>query len=284
MQKRCRNGDFMAYRKDLGYVYPDRSDEHMIEVKHLRDTNFDEKYNYYDKSFFNKVKRFILGIALNFVGFLVCTIRHGLKIEGRKKLKEHKHLLKDGAITICNHVLMWDYLCVLKAIRPRLQYHIAWKTNFEGPNGPLIRWVGGIPVPTDNMRAMAKFQRAIHQVLEDKKWLHVFPEGSMWFYYPDIRPLKPAVFKFAVKFNRPVIPMAISFRERKGLWKLLGKKPLATLRISDPLIPDTSLPMEEAINKIHKEAYIKMQELVGVNKGDPTYNEDQNIDNYQKTM
>lgn len=47
----------MYYKKDLGYVYPDRSDEHMIKVKHLRDTHFDEKFNYLDKSFFYKVKR-----------------------------------------------------------------------------------------------------------------------------------------------------------------------------------------------------------------------------------
>ena len=40
----------MAYRKDLGYVYPERSDEHMITVKHLRDTHFDENYEYLDKS------------------------------------------------------------------------------------------------------------------------------------------------------------------------------------------------------------------------------------------
>ena len=45
----------MNYREDLGYVYPERSDEHMITVKHLRDTNFDEKFNYLDKSFFGNV-------------------------------------------------------------------------------------------------------------------------------------------------------------------------------------------------------------------------------------
>lgn len=34
----------MYYRPNLGYNYPARNDEHMIEVKHLRDTNFDENY------------------------------------------------------------------------------------------------------------------------------------------------------------------------------------------------------------------------------------------------
>ena len=274
----------MYYKEDLGYVYPERSDEHMITVKHLRDTNFDEHYQYLEKGFFHKVKRAVLWVGLNTVGFLACTIRHGLKIYGKENLRKHKKLLSNGAITICNHVFMWDYLCVLKAIRPRLQYHAGWKINFEGPNGPLIRWVGGIPIPTGNLRAMVKWQKAIEEVLNRKQWLHFFPEGSMWFYYPDIRPLKKAIFKFAVKFNKPVIPMSISFRPRKGLWKLIGKKPLADLHIGEPLIPDMSLPMEEAIDKLHKEAYHVMQVMNGINPGDPTYNTNQDIDTYVKTM
>ena len=54
---------------------------------------------------------------------------------------------------------------------------------------------------------MGKFQSAIGDVLKDGKWLHFFPEGSMWFFYPDIRPLKKAVFKYAVRYNKPVIPI-----------------------------------------------------------------------------
>ena len=274
----------MYYRHKLDIKYPERSDEHMIEVKHLRDTHFDENYEYLPKGFWHKVSRSLLWLVLNLLAFPVAAIRHGLRIRGREKLKKYKQEFKDGAITICNHVFMWDYLCVLQGIRPKLQYHMGWKTNFEGPNGPLIRWVGGIPIPTDNMRAMAKFQKAIGEVLQSKQWLHVFPEGSMWFYYPDIRPLKKAVFKYAVRYDKPVIPMAISFRERKGIEKLFGKTPLATLNIGDPIFPDKTLPTAEAIDKMHAQAYHDMQGLVGVHPGDPTYNTDQNIDNYVKTM
>lgn len=274
----------MYYRENLGYVYPERSDEHMITVKHIRDTNFDENYNYLDKRFIYKVKRVILWILLNTLAFTVCTIRHGLKIYGRKQFKKNKKLFKDGAITISNHVLMWDYLCILKAIRPHLQYFPGWDTNFEGPNGPLIRWVGGIPVPKNNIRALAKFKKAIDEVLENKKWLHFFPEGSMWFYYPDIRPLKKAIFKFSVEHNKPIIPITLSFRPRKGLWKLIGKKPCVDLHIGDPLFPDNSLPLGEAIEKLHKEAYHIMQVMNGINIGDPTYNTNQDINTYQKTM
>ena len=274
----------MYYRHNLDLVYPERSDEHMITVKHLRDTNFDEKHRYYNKTWWYRFLRWVLRICLYLVGFHVCTLRHGLKIYGRKRFKENKKYFKDGAITVCNHVFMWDYLCVLKAIRPHLQYHPGWKTNFEGPNAFFIKWVGGIPVPTGNLRAMGKFQSAIGDVLKDGKWLHFFPEGSMWFFYPDIRPLKKAVFKYAVRYNKPVIPITISFRPRKGLYKLFGKDPCADLHIGEPIFPDQSLSQKEAIDKIHAETYHIMQVMNGINPGDPTYNTDQNIDTYKKTM
>ena len=272
------------YRHELNLTYPERSDEHMITVKHLRDTNFDENYPYYDKSLWTKFKRSVLLVGLYVVGYLAATIRYGLKIHNRKNLKKHKDVLKDGAITVANHVLMWDYICILKAIRPRLQWHAAQKINFEGPNGPFIRWVGGMPIPVDNIRAMAKWQKAVNQVLEDKKWLHIFPEGSMWLYYPDIRPLKPAVFKFAVNHNKPVIPFVFTFRPRKGIWKLFGKKPFVDLWVGEPILPDTTLDKKEAIEKLHKETYHIMQVMAGINPGDPTYNTNQNIDEYVKTM
>ncbi len=274
----------MYHRHNLDYKYPDRSDEHMITVKHLRDTHFDEKYNYAQKGFLGWIKRVTFFIVVNLLGIPVCSLRHGAKVYGRKNLKKHKKALKGGAITICNHVLMWDYLCVLKAIRPHVPMFPGWKTNFEGPNGPLIDWAGGIPVPTGDIRAMSKFNKAIKERLEKGKWIHFYPEGSMWFYYPDIRPLKTAVFKYAVKYNKPILPLTISFRPRRGIEKWFSKAPMAEVNIGEPIFPDTSLVVWEAVDKLHKEAYHVMQVMNGINPGDPTYNTDQNIDTYKKTM
>lgn len=274
----------MYYRHQLDYDYPERSDEHMITVKHLRDTHFDENYNYIPSGAWYKFKRGVLWALLNTIVFPLCTIRHGVKIHGRKILRKHKKELKKGAITISNHVFMWDYICILNAIKPRLQFLPGWKTNFEGPNGPLIRWVGGIPVPTDNFRAMAKFNQAIDDVLSSGKWLHFFPEGSMWFFYPDVRPFKKAVFKYAVKHDKPIVPLGFSFRPRKGLYKLFGKTPLVDLNVGEPIYPDKTLSLAEATAKLHETAYHVVQGLCGIPPGDPTYNVNQNISEYKKTM
>lgn len=274
----------MYFRHNLTYQYPEKCDEHMIPVKHLRDVTLDENYPYLQKSVWFKCQRGLLRFCQYTVLPLVMWLRHGLHIHGKHKLKQYKALFQDGLITVSNHVFMWDYICIMVALRPRLGFFPAWKTNLEGPNGPWIRMAGGIPIPTDNLRPMVKFKQAMEEVLDRGEWMHFFPEGSMWFYYPDIRPLKKAVFKYAVTFDRPVLPITFSFRPRTGLWKLLGKSPLVDLNIGDPVFYDKTLPKLAAAKKLQQDTYHIMQGMNGIHPGDQTYNTDLNPENYQKTM
>ena len=274
----------MYYRHNLDYDYPERSDHHMITVKQVRKLNLDENYPYYQGGAWFRFKRIFLWLFLNLIVFWVCRFRYGLKIYGRRNLKENKEILRNGAITISNHVVMWDNICIMRAIRPRLNYVAVWKDNVEGPNGTVIRWAGGIPVPDSGFRSMAAFNRAVERVLEEGRWLHFFPEGSMWFYYPDVRPFKKAIFNYAAKYQKPIVPVAFSFRPRRGIMKLFSKNPCIDMTIGKPLIPDKELPLLEASKKLHKEAYHVMQVMCGINPGDKTYNENQDIDSYVKTM
>ena len=274
----------MYYRHHLDYHYPERSDEHMITVKHLRDVELDENYPYKQKSLWFRCQRLFMWLALNVFVFFLLRITHGLRIYGKENLRKNKELLKDGVITISNHVFMWDFLCVMKAMRPRLAFFPAWKTNLEGPNGPLIRMAGGIPVPTESYRSMVCFKRALEEAFAEKRWVHFFPEGSMWYYYPDIRPFKKAVFQYAVQYDQPIVPITMSFRPRKGIQTWFGKCPLVDLHIGEPLVADKTLSPAEAVKKLHADAYHIMQVMNGIRPGDPTYNTNQDIATYQKTM
>ena len=70
----------MYYRHDLPYEYPERCDEHMITVKHLRDVVLDEQYPYLQKSFWFKCQRGFLRFCQYTVLPLVMWVRHGLRI------------------------------------------------------------------------------------------------------------------------------------------------------------------------------------------------------------
>ena len=84
----------MYYRHNLDYKYPERSDEHMIEVKHVRDTNFDVNYPYLDKSFLFKVKRVIYWTLVNAIVFPLMRLTHGLRISERIILRSTRQRLR----------------------------------------------------------------------------------------------------------------------------------------------------------------------------------------------
>ena len=83
----------MYYRHNLQYQYPEKCDEHMIAVKHLRDVNLDTNYPYLQKSFWFKCQRALLRVCQYTVLPLVMWVRHGLHIHGKEKLKE-KHMMQ----------------------------------------------------------------------------------------------------------------------------------------------------------------------------------------------
>ena len=273
----------MYYKHQMDYVYPDRCDQHMIDPKHIRDVVLDENYPYLQKSFKFRCQRVLTWVLLNGVVFWLLQLTHGLRIHGKENLKKNKEALKNGAVTIANHVFKWDTLCVCKAVRPRLFYFPAWSGNLVGPDGPLIRMAGGIPIP-ESIKAMKVFKAAMEEVLESKTWVHYFPEASMWYFYPDIRPFKKSAFQYAVRYNRPVVPMTFSFRPRKGITKWFTKKPFVNLTVGEPLFPDQELSPVAAAKELQEKAYHIMQVTAGVNPGDPTYNVDQNPANYKATM
>ncbi|MBR5900571.1 MAG: 1-acyl-sn-glycerol-3-phosphate acyltransferase [Clostridia bacterium] len=275
----------MYYRHNLQYNYPEKPDQHMITVNPKRKVVLDQNYPYYNKSFVFKLGKGLFRVLLSLIIFPLMLVTHGLKIYGKKNLRRHKKILKEkGAISICNHTYMWDYLAVLKAIRPRSAFIPVWQDNIRGGFGLGMRWAGAIPIPTDSYNGMKAFKKDLEQVFNEKKWVHFFPEGSMWFFYPDVRPFKKAVFHYAVKYDRPIVPIAMTFRDRKGLLKLFGKTPMIDCHIGEPIWFDKSLPTKEAEIDLHKRAYKIMQEMCGVKEGDKTYNPDYNPKEYIKTM
>lgn len=223
------------------YDYPNKYDQHMIKVKKKVEVPvMDENYPFINRSKGFRFMQGVIYLLVRTVAYLVCKIRFGFKIHGRKILKENKELLKNGAITICNHVLMWDYILILLAIRPHQEHHAAWLTNLTGPNRHLIRLVGGVPIP-GNFKAMKKFNTSIDNSIASGEWFHVFPEGSMWYYYDKIRPFKKGAFTYAVRHNKPVIPLVINYRKRRGIVALFTKKPAIDIHICEPILPDTTL-------------------------------------------
>lgn len=165
----------MKYRPDLHFVYPEQIDGHMISPAPVYDEAIlNHEYPYYNQSFPFVVKQNLMHVFLLALVVPVACVRYGLRVKGKKVFRKYRKLLKQGAITVCNHVYEWDYLCIRAAIYPRKQNFTMWKNNLLGSLGPTFRAVGAVPIPSGNLAAIRAFERDVLKLLDEGRWLHFY--------------------------------------------------------------------------------------------------------------
>ncbi|GHT15905.1 hypothetical protein AGMMS4956_16960 [Bacteroidia bacterium] len=253
------------YVPNVGIDYPiNEPDKHILDTPTIVDLHIDERFQFVDKTLKFRIKSFGLYVFVFCVVFLLQKVRFGLKIEGRKILQKNKKHFKNGAITISNHVLRWDFLCVLQAICPQRAFVIVWQHLLRGKDRGVVRLIRGIPL-AETKETTLTFMRAMDELNRKKKWIHVFPESSNWHYFQPIRPFKTGAFSFAYRYKLPIVPMAILYRQPTGVSKLWHKKfPLLTLKIGEPLFVDFTLDRKSAIDKLLRESHLAMCHLAGI--------------------
>ena len=271
--------------KTRSFPYPEDTGAHYIKLRENTGEVFDRDYPYYDTSF---KMRFMQGLAralLYVLVFPVMRVRLGLRIKGRSNLRKHRAELKGGVISCSNHVHFWDYIAVMRAAVPYKTNLLAWADNLRGENRKLIRLVGGMPIPDHNVHGTIALNEAVARVL-DGGWLHIYGEGSMWEYYQPIRPFKPGVAHYACRLNKPVLPMAFSYREPGSIRKkLFHQIALLTLEIGEPLFADGTLAKAEREEDLTVRCHEAVCRLAGIDPAEniypPVYNNSRRIDYYE---
>ena len=240
----------------------------------------DANYPYVDDSFKNRLRIwFGYNVVLRILG-LVLRIKYGLrwKMEGdqrwsrcswtlRRRLR--KYDLSNGAITIANHCYRHDCASVLTSIHGSHRMRIPmFAPNFRTKDQFYLCVIGGIPIPAPEagMSAMKAFNAAFDEFNRRKYWFHIFPEAKRWDWYKPLRPFQKGAFTMAYKYNKPIIPFAVSYRERTGIWRLFGPKdePCTQVIMGAPIFPDTTKPRAVETERLLNETHQTICRLAGI--------------------
>ena len=271
--------------KPTKYPFPEITDRHYLVVKKDRGIKIDKDYPYLDRSLGLRIAQAFTRLGLMLIAFPVSIIYIGLRIKGRENIRKHREELKNGVISCSNHIHMWDFISVRKAVRHFNPNLLAWDRNLNGENGTLIKLVGGIPIPVNDIKASTVFLRVTENLLKDKGWLHIYAEGSMWEYYQPIRPFKPGIGYYSVKTGKPVLPLGFSYRKPSWIRENIFRQPAAiTLTVGEPLYPDTSLPRSEREKDLIIRCHREVCRLAGIdpdkNIYPPIFDNTKRIDYY----
>ena len=264
--------------KSKKYPYTQDTASHYLKYKKLKDIKVDKSYPFINKKKSFLFQNHLLRLILVTFGYLLVKIRLGLRVYGKENIKENKKLLKRGCISISNHIHMWDFMAINYAIDPFDPHVLVWENNVKGDLSWFVNHIGGIPIPEDDSSASKVMYKEVKNYLINGGWLHLYAEGSMWELYRYIRPFKTGASQIAYMANKPILPMAFSYR-RPGLIrrKIFRQEALLTINIGELIIPDLNHKDKiELTRKCHEEVV----KLAGIQNNiyEPIYNNSKKID------
>ena len=184
----------------------------------------------------------------------------GLRVRGREHLREVRG---GGAILVCNHINYLDCTFMGLAAYPRKPVFTALERLFHVPViAQLISWLGCVPVPA-SIRDLRSFLTQLGEALMEGRMVCVYPEGELITYCPELRKFKQGAFALSVHTGAPVVPMVILQEKRRGVWRLLKRKPCLTLQVGEPVYPPEN-PGPHAYKDLSRQVELRMAELLCV--------------------
>ncbi len=247
------------------FVFPKNTDEQIIKVKKKSGIKLDENYYNRLKRWTFNVGQFFFKMIYSLIAYPLVYLRYHMRVHGRKNLKEQKRQLKKGGfLTVSNHVFFWDFVALCASMKMGVPTVPAWGKLVDSKFTNLFSFAGVVPIPEDRS-VFRKFYDFIGDVFKENKWVHIYPETGLWYYYVPIRPFKRGAAYFAYSYNKPVVPVGYSFRERKGLAKFFNRKdPFVDVHIGEPIYPDNTLPKKESIDLLNKQCRESIMKMVGI--------------------
>lgn len=234
-------------------IEPDEN-ENIIHCWEPLEFDIDKNYEYVKQgNIFNIFSNFLYYVIAYLVLLIITKVIYNLKIEGKENLQK----IKNGAVTVSNHVLFLDCAIIGIALISKKIYFTTEEGSFKIPFvRRLIKLLRAIPIPKD-LTNKRNFTKEINKLLQEGRIVHFYPEAALWPYHNKIRNFKNGAFDFAVRNDVPVIPMVFKFRETEGIRRFFKMKPDITLCILEPIYAEkgnvsVKQKVENLKDKVHK--------------------------------
>lgn len=217
------------------------------------------KIDYLSKNPFKKIMcKIVYKKAKKFVNELIDQKQIIIKeVIGAENLAK----VKGGAFITSNHFHPFENLAISKIIEDsdanhRRIYRVIREGNYTNPPkgfDMFFKYCYTLPL-SSKYETMKKFVKAV-EVLSEKSFIMIYPEGHMWWNFKKPRPFKNGAFKFASKFDRPIIPCFITMEDSDVLDADGLPVQAYTIHIEKPIYPNIDLSMQERIEKLKNENF-----------------------------
>lgn len=190
---------------------------------------------------------FIVFHFLLVLDMILNWLAYSLSVKGRFHLKTGKALL------VSNHSLYMEPGIVAHAIFPKRSYFSVLEETMNTPGlGILVRFLGGFPV--SERMPLGTLIPAVKRALEEKWFVHFFPEGEINPGEKNLKPFKDGVFFLSCLLRVPIIPIVNIVSKRRIFGRSLPfLPPKVRTRIGKPIYPELFLKDKTSLKKAYRE-------------------------------
>lgn len=216
-----------------------------------------ENFRYAHKDIFSRMFSFLLYWVIAVpVLFLPVKWIYGIKVRGKRNVRG---LRKKGVFFYCNHTQIVDSMAVQLFVAGAKRTYIVADQDATSIPGIryLVQLLGCIPVP-DGPKQHKDFVDCIRYRIKQKRAISIFPEAHIWPYSTHIRPYTDASFVYPAELGAPVVPLCVTYRQRKFR---KAAAPAMTIHVGRPIYPDKSLSLPERKAKLRKAVYEYMLDM-----------------------
>ena len=211
-----------------------------------------DQIDYLRKSLKNRImRRIVCKKAAKGIDGLIANNQLIIKdVKGLENLKD----IKGSAFITSNHFHPFENMALYKVFQTNAPKKRFYKVVKEGnytapPKGfdMFFKYCDTLPL-SSNTQTMKKFLKAVEEITKKDNYILVYPEQYMWWNYKKPRPFKDGVFKFAHKYQRPIIPCFITMEDSPEHIDSDGLPVQEyTVHIMKPIYPDNSVTSKQSI-------------------------------------
>ncbi|MCI5879248.1 MAG: 1-acyl-sn-glycerol-3-phosphate acyltransferase [Bacillales bacterium] len=235
----------------MNYNYNNlKEDEHVFHMWEVMNFNITDKYKFIKRNFIFNLISNIIFIPIGILLYIINKVLFGFEVIDKRKI------IKDsGFVSVSNHIHPMDCTMIGLIYYPKRVYYPTIERNFKIPFiRHLIRLLYAFPIP-QNKKYKDNFYKDINNALNNNKIIQMYPEGSMWPYYENVRHFKTGAFKMAVDANKPIQPIKFLFEENNGIYSLYKKKKCIVAKVLDPIYPNNNLEYSLRIEDLKERCY-----------------------------
>lgn len=225
-------------------------DAHIFHMWEPLKFKIKDDYQFISKNvIFNLISN-ILFLPIGIILVILNKILFGYKVINKENIVGDA-----GVVSISNHIHPMDCTMIGLVYYPRRVYFPTLQTNFKIPFiRHLIRILYAIPIPT-NASQKKIFYGQINEALQANGIVQMYPEGSLWPYYEEVRNFKYGAFKMAVEANVAVQPIKFVFKEPTGIYKLYKRKKCIQAVVLEAIYPNNELDYKSRIEDLRNRTY-----------------------------